>query len=74
MRRNADEGFYDVSAVSGPYFATESVGRGAAFGDYDNDGDPDVFVVNNGGRAVLLRNDGGNANRWLKIRLEGSPK
>ena len=69
--RNADEGFYHVSAVSGPYFATESVGRGAAFGDYDNDGDPDVFVVNNGGRAVLLRNDGGNANRWLKIRLEG---
>lgn len=69
--RNADEGFYDVSAVSGQYFATESVGRGAAFGDYDNDGDTDVFVVNNGGRAVLLRNDGGNTNRWLKIRLEG---
>ena len=69
--RNAEEGFYDVSAVSGQYFATESVGRGAAFGDYDNDGDTDVFVVNNGGRAVLLRNDGGNTNRWLKIRLEG---
>jgi hypothetical protein len=69
--RGVDEGFYDVSPVSGEYFETESVGRGAAFGDYDNDGDVDVFVVNNGGRGVLLRNDGGNRNRWLKLQLEG---
>lgn len=64
-------GFYDVSAVSGEYFSREYVGRGAAYGDYDNDGDLDVFVVNHGDRAVLLRNDGGNRNRWLEVELEG---
>jgi hypothetical protein len=66
------EGFYDVSPVSGPYFARAYVGRGAAFGDYDNDGDIDVFVVNNGGPGFLLRNDGGNRNRWLSVELEGT--
>ncbi len=69
--RGVADGFYDVSSVSGAYFATREVGRGAAFGDYDNDGDVDVFVVNNGGPGVLLRNDGGNANRWIEVRLEG---
>lgn len=70
--RSPDDGFYDVSAVSGAHFDRELVGRGAAFGDYDNDGDLDVFVVNNGGPGVLLRNEGGNRNRWLEVRLEGS--
>jgi hypothetical protein len=69
--RGPDEGFYDVSAVSGEYFARALVGRGAAFGDYDNDGDVDVFVVNHGGPGVLLRNDGGNRQRWLAVRLVG---
>ena len=57
--------------MSGEYFQREYVGRGAAFGDYDNDGDVDVFIVNNGGPGILLRNDGGNRNRWLEVRLEG---
>jgi len=70
--RGADDGYYDVSPVSGPHFAERHVGRGAAFGDYDNDGDVDVFIVNNGGPGVLLRNDGGNSNRWLEVRLEGT--
>jgi hypothetical protein len=70
--RGADDGFYDVSSVGGEYFRQAYVGRGAAFGDYDNDGDEDVFVVNNGGPGILLRNDGGNRNRWLKVRLEGN--
>jgi hypothetical protein len=69
--REANEGFYDVSAVSGEAFRHEYVGRGAAFGDYDNDGDVDIFVVNNGGPGVLLRNEGGNQNSWLKLDLEG---
>jgi hypothetical protein len=69
--RGADDGFYDVSPVSGEYFGRAYVGRGAAFGDYDNDGDVDVFVVNNGGPGVLLRNEGGNRNPWLKVRLDG---
>ncbi len=69
--RGADEGFFNVSAASGEYFHTAYVGRGAAFADYDNDGDLDVLVVNHAGPAVLLRNDGGNRNRWLKVRLDG---
>ncbi len=69
--RGAAEGFYDLSSVAGPYFRTAQVGRGAAFADYDRDGDVDVFVVNNGGPAVLLRNGGGTDHHWLAVQLEG---
>lgn len=48
------------------------VSRGAAVADFDNDGDVDVLVSNNGQRAQLFRNDGGNRNRWLQIRLVGN--
>jgi hypothetical protein len=41
------------------------------FGDLDNDGDVDVVVSNVGQRALVLRNDGGNASRWLGIRTIG---
>ncbi|MBI4462444.1 MAG: CRTAC1 family protein [Acidobacteria bacterium] len=68
-QKNSKEGFYEVGAVSGEVFQKLHVGRGAAFGDYDNDGDVDIFVVNHSGRALLLRNDGGNQNNWLKVRL-----
>jgi len=66
------DGFYEVGSVGGATFADPQVGRGAAVADYDNDGDPDVFVGVNGGAPRLLRNDGGNANRWLKVRLRGA--
>lgn len=69
--RNADEGFYDVSAVSGEYFTDMYVGRGSAYADYDNDGDLDLFVVNNNGPGILLRNNGGNTHNWLKLDLRG---
>jgi len=67
-----EKGFADVTSVSGEALSYKNVSRGAAFGDFDNDGDVDVFVVNNGGRAVLLRNDGGNKNNWLEIKLVGT--
>ncbi|HEY5328229.1 MAG TPA: CRTAC1 family protein, partial [Mucilaginibacter sp.] len=66
------KGFAEVTTVSGEALSYENVGRGAAFGDYDNDGDVDVFIVSNGGDGVLLRNDGGNKNNWLEVKLVGT--
>lgn len=65
-------GFFDVSPVAGATFGKEFVGRGAAFADYDNDGDEDVFIVNHGGPGILLRNDGGNRNHWLQVEVRGT--
>ena len=48
------------------------VGRATAGGDYDNDGDTDIFIVNSNQRGVLLRNDGGNRNNWIRIKLVGT--
>ena len=66
------DGFFEVSRVAGPTLSKEFVGRGAAFADYDNDGDEDVFIVNHGGPGILLRNDGGNRNRWLQVEVRGT--
>jgi len=63
--------FRDVSLRLGPYFREERMGRGAAFADYDNDGDADIIIVNIDSGAVLLRNDGGNRNHALALRLVG---
>jgi hypothetical protein len=56
----------------GEVFQGEWAGRGAAFGDLDEDGDVDVVVSNVGQRALVLRNDGGNRGRWLRIRTRGT--
>lgn len=69
-QKNSVDGFEDVSSSSGPAFQRAHVGRGAAFADYDNDGDVDVFIVNQEGRPMLLRNDGGNKNNWVKVRVK----
>jgi tetratricopeptide (TPR) repeat protein len=65
------KGFYEVGAAGGGPFATENVGRGAAFADYDADGDVDIAMVVNGGPARLLRNDGENTQGWLRVVLRG---
>ena len=46
--------------------------RGAAAGDFDNDGDLDVFVNTNNGPAILYRNDGGNQSRFLRVKTIGT--
>jgi hypothetical protein len=57
--------------VSGT-FQTPLVARGAAYGDYDGDGDLDVLISSNNAPAHLYRNDGGNARHWLQLRLIGT--
>jgi enediyne biosynthesis protein E4 len=63
--------FRDVSTGLGPYFREARMGRGAAYADYDNDGDLDVIIVSLVGRPTLLRNDGGNSNQAIVLRLLG---
>ena len=71
--RNMGNGqFKDVSAVMGPGISEHFSSRGAAFGDYDNDGDVDVLVLNMNDLPSLLRNDGGNKQNWIKIKLIGT--
>jgi enediyne biosynthesis protein E4 len=48
------------------------VARGAAYGDYDLDGDPDLLITTNNGPAKLLRNDAGSANRAVRLVLRGT--
>ena len=64
-----DGKFKDVSVEKGSYFKKELVGRGACFGDYDNDGDIDAFIMNLNSHGVLLRNNKGNQNNWLLLNL-----
>ena len=67
-----DGKFVDVSVERSPYFEEEKVGRGACFGDYDNDGDLDTYIVNLHDQGTFLRNDHGNDNNWLILELEGT--
>ena len=60
-----------VRVLPGEAFERSWAGRGAAFGDLDNDGDIDVVVSNVGQKAYILRNDGGNRNNWIRIETVG---
>jgi hypothetical protein len=64
--------FVNVSNELGPDFQEKFVSRGSAVGDYDNDGDMDVVVLNINARPRLLRNDGGNKGNWLMVQLIGT--
>src|SRR5207248_2038607 len=71
--KNLGDGrFKDVSSEMGPGIGERFSSRGAAFGDYDNDGDIDALVLNMNDTPSLLRNDGGNERNWIKIKLIGT--
>ena len=64
--------FENVTAQMGAAFNRPMVARGAAYADFDRDGDLDVLISTNNGPAYLFRNDGGNRNHWLCVRLRGT--
>src|SRR5215218_1078585 len=69
---NTGKGFREVAAEHGAALKKSYLGRGLAVGDFDNDGDSDLLLMNAGEPPVLLKNEGGNRNNWLGLRLVGS--
>jgi hypothetical protein len=72
FRNRGDGRFEDVSSRSGAGATAPRSSRGAAFGDYDNDGDVDVLVMNMNEPPSLLRNEAARANGWIQLKLEGT--
>ena len=70
LRNQGDGTFVDDQRSLGD-LAFPRVTRGLAVGDFDNDGDPDVLMISQTGPLQLFRNDGGNTNHWITLRLEG---
>jgi len=71
--RNLGNGtFLEIPAESQPALNARHVSRGCAFGDFDNDGDLDILIMNQNEPPSLLRNDAPPGNRWIKIRLHGT--
>jgi hypothetical protein len=63
--------FEELLDAAGPAVAEAHSSRGAAFGDFDNDGDVDILIMNMNEPPSLLRNDVSGHNRWLKVKLVG---
>ncbi len=72
MFENSGKGFREVASEHGTPLKKFYSGRGLAVGDFDNDGDSDLLLIDVGEAPVLLRNDGGNRNHWLGISLIGT--
>jgi hypothetical protein len=71
--RNTGKGkFENVTPQMPDAFRRNVVARGAAWLDYDRDGDPDIVMTTNHGPSYLYRNDGGNRNNWLHLKLRGT--
>ncbi len=71
--RNQGNGtFVELGDEAGPAIASRHVSRGCAFGDFDNDGDLDILIMNRNEPPTLLRNDAPAGNHWIKLRLEGT--
>jgi hypothetical protein len=64
--------FADVTSSTGLAVTQPHSSRGAAFGDFDNDGDVDVVIINMNEPPTLLRNDCPTKNNWLKIKCVGT--
>ena len=71
LYRNVAGKFVDISGAAGPGILEEHSSRGAAFGDYDNDGSVEVVVNNQNEAPSLLRNTAVTGNHWITLRLEG---
>jgi hypothetical protein len=69
MFENIEGKYKNVSAQSGPAFKKDYPARGLSVGDYDNDGDLDVLIINNGEAPLLLKNEGGNRGNWVGLQL-----
>ncbi len=71
--RNLGNGkFEELIDAAGPGISAPHCSRGCAFGDFDNDGDIDILIVNLNEPPSLLRNDLSGNNRWLKVKLIGT--
>ena len=70
FKNNGDRSFTEIADQLGDAYLP-TVSRGAAWADYDLDGDVDMVVTNSNGRPRLLRNDGGNENHWISFSVAG---
>src|SRR5262252_90799 len=71
FRNEGKARFAETTGRAGRPFQRAVVARGAAYGDYDNDGDLDILLTTNGGPAYLLRNDNGNQARFVRFKVVG---